>query len=216
MATESQKQKRLLDNGFLDNLGSKDVPLKLDKVEKIFVKYMGKLVDLLQVNLNTASNGKEITASGALSESIRFEYRKDGTGYVGEVYMLDYADYVDKGVQGIGPGNRNTTSPYHFKTAFPSKDMQKALLLWVRQKSLLAEREAPKGLKGKATRTYLRNKVRANDLAIRIGIGIKRHGTKATNFKQVSVDAILDDMTRELAKATATDIAVNINTSILR
>lgn len=215
MASESQKQRKLLDSGFLDGIGSKDVPLELDEVEKIFVKYMGQLVEALQVNLNVAQNGKEITASGALSESIRFEYRKDGQGYVGEVYMLDYADYVDKGVQGIGPNNRNTTSPYHFKTAFPSKNMQKALILWVRQKSILEDRTAPKGLKGKVTSAYLRNKVRRNDLAIRIGIGIKRHGTKATNFKQVSVNQILDAMKQDMAKALASDIAININTSLL-
>lgn len=217
MANESQKQKKLLDSGFLDNLGSKDVPLGLDEVEKIFVKYMGELVEALQNNLNTMKDdGNEISATGALSESIRFEYRKDGTGYVGEVYMLDYADYVDKGVQGVGPENKNTTSEYKFKTAFPSKNMQKALLVWIRKKNVLEDKVVQQGLKGRYTREYLRNKVRRKNLVIRIGIGIKQHGIKATNFKQVGIDAILDDMYKELAKAMASDIAININTSLFK
>jgi hypothetical protein len=216
MASEAQKQKRLLDSGFLDTLGSKETPLKLQKAEQVFVKYLGILMQHLQDNLNTAQNGREITASGELSSSMRIEYQLDGMSFIGQIFMADYADFVDKGVQGIGPNNRNTTSPYHFKTAFPSKNMQKVLIAWVRQKSVLEDRTAPKGLMGKATRGILRNKTRRNDLAIRIGIGIKRHGTKATNFKQVSINQIMGDMNRELSKALATDIIIDINTSLLQ
>lgn len=216
MASEAQKQQNLLDSGFLDNLGSKDSELLLDATEGVFVKWMGKLVEALQQNLNTANNGREITASGALSSSIRFEYKKQGKGYVGEVYMLDYADFVDKGVKGLGPNNRNTTSPYSFKTVFPSKNMKNALLLWVREKNVLSDITAPKGLLGKHTRSYLRNKDRANDLATALGISIKRKGLVATNFKEASVDQILGAMRTELAAAAAKDIVVNINLGVLK
>jgi hypothetical protein len=216
MATEAQRQSRLLDSGFLDSIGSQDVPLALTNVEKIFVKHLGRLIERLQDNLNEAKNGKEITASGELSSSMRFEYRLNGVSFTGEIYMADYADFVDKGVQGIGPNNRNATSPYKFKTPFPSKNMQKALIAWVRQKSVLEDKTAPKGLMGKATRGILRNKARRDDIAIRIGIGIKRHGTKATNFKQISINQIMNDMNRELSEALATDITIDINTSLLR
>lgn len=216
MATEAQRQIKLLESGFLDSLGSNDNTLELDAVEEVFVKWMGQLVEALQRNLNTAVNGREITASGALSASVRFEYRKDGKGYTGEVYMLDYADYVDKGVKGVGPGNKNTTSPYSFKSWFPSENMRNALLLWIREKSVLQDVTAPKGLLGKNTRGYLRNKDRRNDLATAIGISIKRKGLSARNFKAVSVDEIMEGMKADLAKAMAKDIAVSINTSVLK
>ncbi|TWF38846.1 hypothetical protein FHW36_10669 [Chitinophaga polysaccharea] len=216
MATEAQRQQNLLNSGFLDNLGTQPEPVALDNVEQIFVKHMGRLLEALQRNLNTQKNGREISASGTLSQSIRVEYTKGSAKYEAEFYMASYADYVDKGVQGIGPKNKNTTSPYKFKTAFPGKDMQKALILWVRQKSILSDVTAPKGLRGKHTSGYLRNKVRRNDLAIALGIGIKRHGIAATNFKQVSINEVLADMTKELAQALAKDIVVNINTERLK
>lgn len=217
MASEAQRQRDLVNSGFLDNIGTaRTTPLELANVESIFVKWMGLLVEALQRNLHAVNGGREINASGTLSESIRFEYKKSGKTYVGEVYMAPYADYVDKGVQGIGPNSRNTTSPYKFKTAFPSKDMQNALILWVRQKHVLSDATAPRGLLGRHTKAYLRNKVRRNTLAIALGVAIKRHGTKATNFKEISVKEIMDGMKRELAAAAARDIRININTDILR
>lgn len=216
MASEAQKQQRLLSSGFLNNLGSNIPELELNEVEKILVKFGSVMVEALQRNINTpGANGREITASGELSASIRFEYRQQGLGYVAEWFMTDYADFRDKGVQGVGPNNRNTTSPYRFKTAFPSKNMQNALLLYVREKNLLSDITAPKGLLGKNTRRILKNKDRRNTLAVAMGISIKRKGIEASNFKQKSIDEVMEDMTAELAKAMAMDIKISINMSKL-
>ncbi|MBV7534058.1 hypothetical protein [Chitinophaga sp. sic0106] len=211
MATETQRQQALIDDGFLDNLGTDSgSDLDLTPVEKIFVKWMGQLLLAFQNNLNTLKDGREISASGNLSESIRVEYNFEGNAYEAVFYMADYADYVDKGVRGIGPNNRNNTSPYRFKHAFPSKNMQKALLLWVRQKNIVENNMPQKGLKGRFTRNYLRNKMRAQDLAIRLGVGILRHGTRATNFKQESLDEVMAQMEAEMQKALSNTIVVNI------
>jgi len=216
MATEAQRQQQLLSSGWLDKIGQGNDVLELDQVEQVFVKWMGRLVEALQKNINSPNGkGQEITASGALSESIRFEYSKNGVGYQGVVYMVDYADFRDKGVQGIGPNSKNTTSPYKFRTAFPSKNMQNALLMWVREKNLLSEITAPKGLLGKNTRNYLRNKDRSRQLVIALGKSIKQHGIEASNFKQVSVDEILQGMTQELAEAMVGDIVLSIDTAKL-
>lgn len=217
MATEAQRQRQLIDSGFLDNVGANEPDIELNEVEKIFVQYMGQLLEAMQRRVNTpGSDGREITASGELSESMRFEYTVDGFAYEALFYMADYADYRDKGVQGVGPNNTNTTSPYRFKSAFPSKQMQKALLLWVREKANLEDKTAPKGLKGKYTRNYLRNKDRRNQLVIGIGIGIKRHGIKPGNFKEASIEEIMADMLAALGKALAKDIKVSIDTSVLK
>lgn len=216
MASEAKKQRNLIDTGFLDSIGTDNSSLEPNEVERVFVKWMGKLLEALQRNLNEAKNGREITASGELSSSITFNYRVDGFGYEGLFYMASYADFVDKGVQGVGPNNRNTTSPYKFRYAFPSKNHQDALLFWVRHKSLLEERSAPKGLLGAGTKNFLRNKARRNDLAIRIGIASKRKGLRATNFKQVSLDEVMADLTAEMQKALAKDIVISINNSMLK
>lgn len=216
MATEAQRQKQLLASGWLDKIGTGNDVLELNSVEQIFVKWMGQLVEVMQQKINSPNaKGQEITASGELSQSIRFEYQQAGKGYEGLVYMVDYADYRDKGVQGIGPNSKNTTSPYKFKTLFPSRNMQNALLMWVREKNVLSDITAPKGLLGKHTRNFLRNKNRARELAIAIGIGVKKHGIEAGNFKQASVDEIMEGMMKELGEAMAADVKVSIDTAKL-
>lgn len=217
MASEAQNQKQLLDSGFLNSLGAGKDTLVLNEVEKIFVKWMGRLVEVMQERLNTARNdGTEITASGRLSESIRFEYQVSGTGYEGQVFMATYADFVDKGVQGVGPGNKNSTSPYKFKFAFPTKNHQEALIMWVRQKANLQDVTAPKGLLGKKTREHLNNDQRRKSLAIAIGISSKRKGLMAQPFKAESVDEVFQAMSKEIAAATAKDIKISIETSVLK
>lgn len=217
MASDAQRQRDLLATGYLDTLGTGNDNLLLNEVEKIFVKWMGRLVEVMQERLNTVrSDGAEITASGRLSSSIRFEYQVAGTGFEGQVFMAPYADYVDKGVQGVGPNSKNTTSPYRFRFAFPTKNHQEALILWVRQKANLSDVTAPKGLLGKNTRAYLRNDMRRKSLAIAIGISSKRKGLKARPFKAESVDEVLEAMKREIVAATAKDIKISFDTSVLK
>lgn len=207
MATEAQKQRQLIESGWLDQLGQDRVPLALNNVDAVFQKHMGDLLLALQRNVNEPGpDGREITASGNLSASMRVEYTFSNTTYEAVFFMADYADFRDKGVQGIGPDNRNTTSPYKFKTAFPSRNMQEALLLYIRQKNALSDVRAPKGLQGVT---------KPRSLAIAMGRSIKQHGIKASNFKQAALDEVMDALRADLAKALAKDIVVNINSSML-
>lgn len=220
MASEAQRQQQLIESGLLNGLGSVNAGLKLDGVEKVFVKYMGILVERLQDNLNkehavpggfTASS----IGTGALSSSIRFQYKKMGQTYVGDIYMLDYADYIDQGVKGIKSTYPSSAgSPYQFKTAFPSKKMQASLILWVRAKNIFDKHTSPIGLLRHKTKQALSTKVKQTSLAIAIGMGIKRKGIYGTHFKSVSVDSIMSEMNAELAKAAAHDISINIKTSL--
>jgi hypothetical protein len=220
MANENALQRKLLKSGILDNLGSyKDLPLELNTVESIFVKYMGRMILEMNANLNKEKPvGIGLTSSsvatGALSESIRFEYKRLGSSYVGEIFMLDYADYVDKGVKGVaGAKPTNYNSPYQFKTIFPSKDMQKALLIWVRRKNIYDKAASPIGLFRAATRKTLASKTARDKIVIAIGIGIKTKGTDQTLFKTNAVGNVLAEMRAELAKAAAHDIVINIKDS---
>lgn len=221
MATESQKQIKLIESGLLDNLGSNKSALEFDNVEAVFVKYMGQLVEALQENLNKEKSlggnlSSSSVATGALSASIRFEYKKLGQSYIGEVYMLDYGDYIDQGVKGIdGPKPSNKNSPYQFKYLFPSKDMQASLLVWIRAKNIFDKWASPIGLFGKKTKSMLSTKAKRNGLAIAIGKSIKKKGIDGTHFKSISVDSILADLNRDLAKAAAKDVAISIRTATL-
>lgn len=220
MANEGTLQRKLINSGILDNLGSEKLKdPDFTTVEKIFVKYMGKMVQNMNDNLNKEKTvGKGLTSSsvatGALAESIRFEFKRLGASYVGEIYMLDYADYVDQGVKGtLGAKPTNRNSPYQFKTRFPSTDMLKSLVIWIRRKNIYDKGASPIGLLRAATRKTLAVKANRDRLAMAIGIGIKTKGTDQTLFKTNAVGSLIEEMKAELSKAAAHDIVVNIRTT---
>jgi hypothetical protein len=209
MASEGQRQQDLINSGFLDNLGSKDPGLQLDTVEQVFVKYMGKLVQRLTDRIDQAGpDGREISATGNLSSNIRFEYTKSATRYVGQIFMPDYADFVDKGVRGLGGDNRNTTSPYRFRFLRPSKKHVAAIEQWIKDKNNLAIVTAPKGLTDIAAQQ--------KSLAYIFAASARRKGLKATNFKRGVLDDIMPDFARDIGKAMGKDIAVSIRLTKLQ
>lgn len=206
--TEGRRQQQLLDSGFLDTLGrDKNIPeVELDQVEKVFVKWMGKLVQEIVRKIDEVGpNGKEISATGNLSAKTRFTFTKTGTSYLGYVYMPFYADFRDKGVQGVGPGNKNTTSPYRFRFRWPSKKHLAAIEQWVRDKNNLAIITVPKGLTDIVSEQ--------KSLAAKIATANKIHGIMPGNFKMGAVNSIMPDFTKELAAAMAKDVAISFDLS---
>lgn len=206
MASESQKQKSLLSSGALGRLGVSPKDIQLDAVEKVISRYVGLIVTRYQDRINgrgsdadsNGDSGREITASGRLSASIRGEYTQRGRDFDITIYMADYADYVDKGVQGIGPGNKNTTSPYRFKFRYPSRTHVAAIEAWIKAKNVTAIITKPKGLN--------------IGPAYSIAMSIKKKGLSATNFKQRVIDSVLPKLTEELASALAKDVVVSFTT----
>lgn len=215
MASEAQQQQKLINSGALANIGqARGTDLTLTAVEEVFKLYMGKLVQELTRRVDEPVDGKEISASGNLSSSIRFEYSVAGTEYVGKIFMADYADYQDKGVRGVGPNNRNMTSPYKFKFATPSKAHVDAIEKWMREKNTIAIVTAPKGLheKVKGGKGLKDIQPVPQTLAYIIARASKMHGLAARNFKQGAVNSVMPAFSAALAKAMAKDVKVNIDT----
>lgn len=189
-----------LNSGFLDGLGSQysNTPIIFDEIEKVLVKYGKLFAESFSKELDNA----DANATGKLSDTIRFEYTKLGTTYTVTVFMSDYAKFVDEGVQGIGAGNKNTTSPYKFNLPYPSTKQVTELEKWIKAKNVTAIITAPKGIVSK--------ELSAKSLAWAIGTSIKQKGLKATNFKKTVIDRLKEDYTNEIIKAAKRDISISI------
>ncbi|HWV64356.1 hypothetical protein [Chitinophaga sp.] len=220
MAPERQRQQDLINSGALNNIGStRQAEPELDNVEEVFKTYMGKLVQRLVERIDGAGpDGKEISASGRLSESVKFKYTVKGQQYTGEISMADYADWRDKGVRGISAGNKNTTSPYSFKFVPPSANHVAAIEQWIKDKNDLSVVEAPKGL----DRIVKKHNTRLNDivkqrhsLAFAMAYSSKQKGIMPANFKKGALDDIMPEFTQEMAKALAKDVTITLNLSNL-
>ena len=96
-------------------------------------------------------NASKFSASGDLKNSIQYDLKVHNQSFSLSFYMVDYADYLDKGVRGAG-GVRKTTSkfnrsnnkgklwkikakdsPYSYSNKMPPVD---ALKKWSRDKGL--------------------------------------------------------------------------------
>ena len=221
MASESQRQQELLNSGYLNTLGvvRQDIDLDPKSGEVVFAYWMGELIKELQKGLNNQGIGyggykAEITASGALSASIKLEYIKmNSLAFSGRGRMLFYGDFVEKGVKGVGPGNINTTSPYSFKNKYVSTSMRTALVKWMQEKNDLSDMVTKKGIMGAhADENGVRPNVESKAHAI--GESIKKKGLRARPFKQKALDKIVAGLKRDLGAALAKDIAFNIKVNI--
>jgi hypothetical protein len=199
----AKNTKELLSSGFLNGLGSNKQflanPIEFDALESVLVKYGALFVKGFSSELDK----QDITASGALDSSLRFEFTKLGNTYETSVYMSDYAKFVDEGVQGINPGkSKNITSQFKFKFSNPSKKHVEALEKWIKQKNVVAIITVPKGIASK--------KATPLSLAQAIGYNIKQRGLRATYFKKKVVESLIDDFKKEVAIAAGIDMKVNV------
>ena len=210
-STEFKRQNRLhaantkaaLAGGFLETVGSDkgyvQRSIVFDTLQAVLFEYSEKFVNRFKSELDKQG----VNASGDLSSSIRFQYKKAGTVYETAIFMNDYAKFVDEGVQGVNSAKSiNKTSPYKFKFAHPSATHIAALEKWIKEKNVTALITAPKGIISKD--------LSPKSLAYAIGTATKQRGLKATYFKKKVVESLITDLKRDIAAAIGEDIKVNI------
>lgn len=110
----------------LDDIGeSKDFfgPVDLTGIERVLAKYGAKFKLLMQKKLEAA---KQI-GSGNLSTDITPEIRTEGDITELKIMVLDYYDYVNKGVKGVRSSKNAPNSPYQFKNYGMSDDGRQSI-----------------------------------------------------------------------------------------
>lgn len=178
---------------------------ELGVMEAMLAEYIGEFLTAAANNLNQ----NDSISSGALGESLTFEVIPSGGGYVVNFKALDYYKFVDKGVQGVGPGNKNSTSPYRFKFANPSKSHVQAIQKWITDNNLTSQvidvrRWGGVGREVKGGRMPLKS------AAWLVARSIKRKGLKATNFWQDAFDKTFADFGVKMSEALGASLVVDL------
>jgi hypothetical protein len=142
-----------------------------------------------------------------LYNSIEYKVVSDADGFSLQFYMLDYGQFVDKGVSGKKKiqeyktwDKRKIASPFQYKTKGPPIDI---ISKWIRQKGI-----KPKGTgrgRSKTSGQYI------SGLAYLISRAIKRDGIKSLSFFQRPLGLGLDKFPTDLLGAVKKDIIDTLN-----
>jgi hypothetical protein len=153
-------------------------------------------------------NINKAKGSTAIGQSIRFEVVPTATGFSTKFYMLDYGEFLDKGVSGNKKKqsfknykNATQSSPYSYTTKGPPIDI---LSKWIKKKGI-----KPKGLgrgRSKNTGQYI------SGFAYLISRKIKRDGIKSLSFFQKPLGIYYDDLKDNLLKELKLDIETYLTT----
>ena len=142
-----------------------------------------------------------------LYNSIEYKVVPDGDGFSLQFYMLDYGQFVDKGVSGKKKiqeyktwDKRKIASPFQYKTKGPPIDI---ISKWIKARGIKPEGTG-RG-RSKKTGQYI------SGLAYLISRSIKRDGIKSLSFFQRPLGLGLEKFPTDLLGAVKEDILNTLN-----
>ena len=167
-------------------------------IETYLNNFGQKVVDDAKANLQSDKG------STAVGRSIRFEVVPTDTGFSTKFYMLDYGEFLDKGVSGNKKKRsfenykgQTQSSPYSYTNKQPPPGI---LAKWI----------SKKGIKGRDKKTgrFITNL----SLAFIIGRKIKRDGIKSLSFFQQPFGIEYEKLNEEILTELKLDIETYITT----
>jgi hypothetical protein len=181
--------------------------IDFDAIENILLEYGKQFQSMAQGQLRKANK----VSSGALADSIKYVVKRTKNGYELSIEVLDYYKFIDQGVQGTGPGSRNTNSPYKYKDKMPPI---KAIMKWLKTEILSAKQEDQKyklSKRQKKSRSVkaMSMETKRRTLAFLIARKIKRRGLPYTGFWGRSFEQTFQDLDVRLAEAAGINIRSN-------
>jgi hypothetical protein len=180
-----------------------DIPLALQLVAEYIEAFERQVADEL--------NRLDKVDTGSLASSIRYETTETRNGIIIEVFVNDYYKFIDSGVQGVGRNNKNTTSPYRFRTLNPSQSHVSAIRKWIARNGIKARATDVKkyGAVGRENR-----QPQDKSLAYIIARSIKSKGLIRTGFWTDSIQETFKDFDVKMSQALGIDIRVNLENMV--
>ena len=208
MPTINKNQKINLENGFVQKSGSTSFQkLDLKALDSLLAQYAEQFKDDLIANIER----KQITASGEMEKNITFTLKDKNGIKVLEIYLVDYAKFVDKGVKGWGSSRNAPSSDYSF--ANPAKSDSNGKFRENIKKYILSGKAKVRSLdvkkygaiKGETKGVKLIDR-RVNTMMYLI----RKYGIKTTNFLKETTQQSFKDLEVKIADEFAVNIAVQI------
>lgn len=205
--TITQSQARVLASGFLDGLGTKGETFVPDESLAALIMLAAQIIEGAQDNLNSSGQ----ISTGELSDSFKVnDPRMVGKSINLDIQALNYFDFQNKGVRGIGGGS--SAAGYSFKTPFPSDGMVKSISEWINRAGL-----STVIIKDKKSHGNLETKnktISQYDSAYAVAMAIKVKGIRGTGYFDKAIKVAQAYSNEVLGKALAVDIIKTLPTKL--
>jgi hypothetical protein len=142
----------------------------------------------------------------ALGQSIRVEVVPTATGFSTQFYMLDYGEYLDKGVRGTKSNYiENSKTDYSYTTKQPPSGI---IEKWIKRKGIKGRVDKDWKSAGNRGGQFITNK----SLAFLIARSVKQKGIKSLSFFQKPLGFYYKELKEDMVKELKLDIESYLTT----
>lgn len=203
----AQRQKVVLENGFLASTGSESFSI-------IDANEIGQLLlergELFKDEWIRVVNEKNIIASGNIERDLTFYLQNEPESATLFIEFPYYAKFVDRGVKGVRSSKNAPDSPFQFKNYGMSAEGRASLKKWLSTaKAKVSSRDVKKYGAVRTEKKF--KKISEADSKLNTLIyNIKKYGIKKRNFITPIVQKSFQGFEQELADAIGKKVSIVI------
>ena len=160
---------------------------------------------IFQEEVREQIKNKNITSSGKLADNIDVVANDKGTGIY--ISMIDYYDFVNKGVKGVNSSKNAPSSPYQYKTYAMPETARKGL------KEYINSGKASIRVVNKKKTTIGAEKKKASLIDLKVNqlvYNIKKYGIKTTSYLDNALNEVLPKLNEDMLNLIGRTIVIQI------
>lgn len=160
---------------------------------------------IFQEEVREQIKNKNITSSGKLADNIDVVANDKGTGIY--ISMIDYYDFVNKGVKGVDYQDNAPNSPYQYETYKMPKSARDGLKKYINS----GKASIRVVNKKKTTIGAEKKKVSLIDLKVnQLVYNIKKYGIKTTSYLDNALNEVLPKLNEDMLNLIGRTIVIQI------
>ena len=171
-------------------------------------------------NISYYANNKKVVSSGDSINSMVPEIIEGNGSIVFRLKMIDYYDFPNEGVKGVGSTRNAPKSPYRYKNYGVPQSMKDSLKKYIQSgkakiTSVMNDKALGKGGERKGLR-FAGKKTLIDTQVATLGYLIKRFGIKSTNYFTDAFNKTFEDFEVKMFEAVESGIIITFENIKLR
>lgn len=171
-------------------------------------------------NISYFANNKKVVSSGDLLKNMIPEIVEGNGSIIFRLKMIDYYDFPNEGVKGVGSTRNAPKSPYKYRNYGVPQSMKDSLKKYIQSgkakiTSVMNDKALGKGGERKGLR-FAGKKTLIDTQVATLGYLIKRFGIKSTNYFTDAFNKTFEDFEVKMFEAVESGIIITFENIKLR